>query len=374
MSSSHSHLASDGGIAGKLSEFEIVLPAGIDLHVHFREPGMEQKETMASGIIAARETGIATVVDMPNTIPPTDTYDNLIAKMKMAESYPGIIVSAGMTNNSVKSKQLKKMAKHAKILKCFLADSTGKLGIDEKNLKKGIKQISKINCIIFFHAEDPSYIRERTENSIELEVRPSIAEIESIKHVIELSHKFPNQKMHVTHVSTLEGGKLLLKETSENLSWDVLHKYLSFTTDLVAEKGNLAKMNPPLRTLRDRDGLLELLQNDKIPMVTSDHAPHTVSEKLGLVAGAPGVQELYPFLIDLDLRGVIPRNVLENVIYHRPKALLQSVGLDNIEGTVVVNTNENYVFDSSAIRSSCQWSLWEDYVFRGKITQTNFQI
>lgn len=374
MSSSHSHLTSDRGIAAKLSEFEIVLPAGIDLHVHFREPGMEHKETMASGIIAARETGIATVVDMPNTIPPTDTLENLLAKQKLAKQYPGIIISVGVTNNSVKSKQLKKMAKHTAMFKCFLANSTGNLGIDDKRLKKGIKQLSKFNCIIFFHAEDPTYIRERTEDSVELEVRPSIAEIESIKRVIELSHKFPNQKLHVTHVSTLEGAKLLLRETTDNLTWDVLHKYLSFTTDLVDEKGNFAKMNPPLRTMEDRDGLLELLQRDKIPMITSDHAPHTKSEKLGLVAGAPGVQELYPFLIDLHLRGIITRNILENVIYHRPKALLQSVGLDNIEGTVVVNTNENYILNQSTIRSSCKWSLWENYSFRGKITQTNYQV
>ena len=230
MSSSHSHLTADGGIATKLSDFEIVLPAGIDLHVHFREPGMEHKESMASGIFAARETGIATVNDMPNTIPPTDTLENLLAKQKTAERYPGIIISAGVTNKSVKSKELKKMAKQARILKCFLANSTGNLGIDDKHLKKGIKQLSKINCVIFFHAEDPSYIRERTEESIELEVRPSIAEVESIKRVIELSHKFPKQKMHVTHVSTLDGANLLLKENSENLTWDVLHKYLAFTT------------------------------------------------------------------------------------------------------------------------------------------------
>ncbi|MDH5402058.1 MAG: amidohydrolase family protein [Candidatus Heimdallarchaeota archaeon] len=343
----------------------ILLPQGIDLHVHFREPGMEHKENISTGMNAANAGGISDVFDMPNNIPVTDTLENINYKLKIGKNYQGYHVIGGFTNQAVETQELKKVAKHVKLLKVFLADSTGNLSIHERNLLKGFKLLEGLTSIIFVHAESSQFISNRYDNSKELEVRPKIAEIEGIKQVIEFANDYPNQLFHITHVSTGEGAKLLSKQ--KLISWDILPKYLDFTTDLVNNKGNLAKMNPPLREESDVKILNSLLEEGKIPIITSDHAPHTLTDKEQIVAGAPGVQELYPVLLDRFLNQKISRKILENVTFYNPQLLLSKVGIEINKKQMLIDPNDITEINKNWIKSKCGWSLWEGKVLKGKI-------
>ncbi len=340
------------------------LPSGIDLHVHFREPGLINKETMETGLNTAHAGGTTTVVDMPNTIPVTDTLDTLNHKLSIAEKNRGILLAGGLTDKSVNSGEIVKIANKTKILKAFLADSTGNLKIEWNHLIRGIKLLEN-RTLIMFHAEHSQYIKNRTEESLELDVRPIKAEVESIKQVLELANEFPEQLFHVTHVSSFDGAKLLVNQNE--VSWDVLPKYLQFTTDLVNTKGNFAKMNPPLRTNHDLEGLLQLFFQGKIPMLTSDHAPHTVEEKQKTVAGAPGVQELYYFALDHYLRGNISKEILMDVVHDNPKKILEKVGIQPLTRRIAVDRQAKFTLAKDKIISKCRWSLWEDFTFHGKI-------
>ncbi|MCE7734320.1 MAG: amidohydrolase family protein [Candidatus Heimdallarchaeota archaeon] len=345
-----------------------ILPAGIDLHVHFRDPGFPNKETMATGMRAAHFGGISAVVDMPNTNPPSDTIANVDHKIKLANNYPGIIIAGGLTDRSVQSGEAIKIAKKTRILKVFLAESTGNMIISESNLNRGLALIEDLSTLIMFHAEKSEMIKPRTIESKELDVRPIEAEIESIKFLLDLAPKYPNLKFHVTHVSTLEGAKILSRQNE--VSWDVLAKYLHFSTKLVDKIGNFAKMNPPLRTKLDVEGLQKLLIANKIPIITSDHAPHTISEKTSntqIIAGAPGVQETYPYLLHLYNSKIISKNVLINVIHDNPLKLLKSVGISPLTGHITHDPAGSFRLASEEIQSKCGWSLWQDFVFKGKI-------
>ncbi|MHA2170102.1 MAG: amidohydrolase family protein [Candidatus Kariarchaeaceae archaeon] len=344
------------------------LPSGIDIHVHFREPGFVQKETMASGMKAAHAGGITSVIDMPNTYPPTDSILHLQQKLTLAKKFPGLLLAGGLTDRSVSNQELRKMCNLTPILKAFLAESTGNLRITESNFLKGIQQISS-PALIMIHAEDPQLIQPRKKNSKELEVRPIEAEISSIKFVLEIANDHPDLTFHVTHVSSLDGAKLL--ERQDLVSWDVLAKYLCFTTEIVDDLGNFAKMNPPLRTKRDVVGLNELFRKNKIPILASDHAPHTIDEKLseGVIAGAPGVQETYLFLIDKYVTGEIKKEVVIDVIHNNPVELLESVGITPVVGEVQIDKSRVWNFSEENIQSKCGWSLWKDAKFHGKIVK-----
>lgn len=352
---------------------QITLPAGIDLHVHFREPGFTYKETMESGIKAAHAGGIGTVVDMPNTNPPASTPSALQNKLEIASHYKGIFLAAGVTDFTIEQSYIAELRQLTPIFKIFLAESTGNMRISPSNFTKALELLNQQPCFLMLHAEKSDLIKPRTSGSIENVVRPPKAEIESIQSILALSSKYENIKFHVTHVSTGRAAQLLADQ--KEISWDVLPKYYSFSEELVNSIGNFAKMNPPLRSKEDQAIILDLLQHDKIPMISSDHAPHTKDEKQqtqSIIAGSPGVQESYLTLIDLFVSKQISKQTMLNLIYENPKQILNHYGLEPVKGSVIVDTEQNYTFQSNDIKSKCNWSLWENYQFQGKIIEVNY--
>ncbi|MHA2503921.1 MAG: hypothetical protein ACXAE3_13760, partial [Candidatus Kariarchaeaceae archaeon] len=169
---------------------------------------------------------------------------------------------------------------------------------------------------------------------------------------------------HITHVSTSQAAELLYRS---KLSWDVLHKHLWFDETLVKSKGNYAKMNPPLRSAQDREILVEFLASGKVPIVTSDHAPHTIVDKRDPVAGAPGVQELYISMLDLYVRGLITKEIVTKTLYDNPKKILEKYNLNVRRGSIAFDTEDRFRFHADQIMSKSGWSLWENYEFSGKI-------
>lgn len=343
----------------------ITLSSGIDIHVHFREPGMHQKETMKTGMKAANSGGITTVIDMPNTIPPTDTLQNWQEKEQWASRYRGLNLAAGMTTNNIENGELSKLVDVCKLFKVFLANSTGNLGINATSIHKGLEIMDNKGCTLMFHAELPDLIRPRVPTCIENEVRPEIAEIQAIEYIMDLQQEYKGINFHITHVSTFDGANLLVDQN--RISWDILHKYIDFNAEYVSKMGNFARMNPPLRDERNVIGLNTLFEEGKIPMISSDHAPHTKSEKKNMIAGAPGVQELYYVLIDRYLNDSISRRIMEDTIVYNPNQFLEKIGIEPFLGEIIVDTELMTTVNDTFIKSKCGWSLWDGRTFKGRI-------
>lgn len=351
---------------------------GIDLHVHFREPGLTQKETLRTGMIAAHLGGIGTVLEMPNTIPAVDRYDHYIVKDNLIKKEVSfferlgiefrLFQAAALTDyNCGNLEELQQLNSVAKILKVFMANSTGNLGIEEANLVRGLSFICDETTerpLLIFHAELPDLI-SKTESWIKHHLnRPKEAEIQAVKRVLDLQNEF-DLPMHITHVSTFEAATLLSSQTK--VTWDVLPKHLEFSFDDMKRFGNLGIMNPPLRPEQDRKKLYDLFMDEKIHTISSDHAPHTLDEKKAAISGAPGVQETMMFLIDKWLSEEISKKYVEQLSYRKPKELLEKVGLKPTEGELVISTELDTKVDKKWVKSKCGWSLWEGKTLKGRI-------
>lgn len=351
---------------------------GIDVHVHFREPGLEQKETIKTGVKAAYAGGVGTVVEMPNTLPPVDNLDAFLKKENrikeslhfLKEQGIEFIIHQAAALTSANTNQLDvliSLAEKAKIFKVFLANSTGDLGIDNQDLKMGLEALKdeiKSSVLVIFHAEDPSQISQTTSWKNHHEKRPIEAEVDSIKHVLALKEEY-DLPMHITHVSTYQGAEILASQNK--ITWDVLPKHLEFSVKDLKQFGNFGVMNPPLRPESEREMLHSLFLEQKIPMLASDHAPHTLEEKKNPISGAPGVQELIPYAIDKWLNGEITKSYLGDLVFTRPKNLLEKVGLKIVEKPLYVDIDGFTMVDDKWLKSKCGWSLWKGCKFRGKI-------
>lgn len=355
------------------------LPIGIDFHVHFREPGYNWKENLKTGKKAAYLGGIDTVVEMPNTYPPVTTIDRWLLKNELArrdfsdEENRGnkvrVINAIALTeSNTRKSNKeaLLALVNRAKLVKVFMANSTGELGINNENMRQAFEWFSELDNppLVIFHAEDPKMIKSSNSWEDHSANRPVQAELNAIQKVLELKDHY-NLIPHITHVSSGSGASLLLKE--QRITWDTTPKYLAFNNSDMERFKNFGVMNPPLRSVEEQELLFDYFKSQKIPIISSDHAPHSLKDKESPISGAPGVQELYPYLIDQYLTGNITQDYLENVIFYNPAGVLKQCGYFIEKKILYVNKEGHNRIDKSWIMSKCKWSLWDGEVFKGNI-------
>ncbi len=288
----------------------VILPAGIDMHVHFRDPGMTHKEDFFTGTRSAAFGGISTVLDMPNNEPPTDTVSRFKDKLKLADRKAcidfGLYALAGRDH-----KGLRELTDRFKV---FLAPSTdveAHYGVDD------IKHILENKASVAFHCEDQKLFGAPGDDlSGHNENRPKESELSAIKSLAEL----PGKK-HVCHVTTSEALKLA-RELSCTTEVTPHHLFLSQEALL----GTHGKVNPPLRGDNEQLYLWEALERGDIDVIASDHAPHLESEKnvdfKDAPSGIPGVETMYPLLLNSVALGKLSLDTLVKAIAERPGELL----------------------------------------------------
>src|SRR3989338_8578363 len=251
---------------------KIVIPGLIDGHVHFREPGLTHKEDFLTGSMAAAAGGITTVLDMPNTIPPTTDFQRLEEKRKLArKSIVNYGFHFGSTNNNIA--EIEKANGIASV-KVYLDYTTGDLKLDDYN---ALKKIFSSNKTITVHGEN-----------------------ENILKAIELI-KNSNNHIHFCHVSSKEELYYIRKEKIKNsASVEVCPHHLFLTAKDLNELGNFGEMKPGLKTKDDQKALWEGIHNGKVNTIATDHAPHTKEEKMqaNYPYGVPGCETMLPLLLD----------------------------------------------------------------------------
>lgn len=372
-------------------EGKYVFPGVIDDQVHFREPGLTHKGTIETESRAAVAGGITSFIEMPNTVPQATTIEKLEEKFDIAAktSFANYSFMFGGTNDNL-DEILKVDSKKVAGLKLFLGSSTGNMLVDNPQVLEKI--FSSTNLLISAHCEDEATIKKNLEvhlekygNDIPIECHPTIRSTEacylSSSKAIELAKK-TGARLHVFHVSTgketkLFSNKIPLKD--KKITAEVCIHHLWFSDEDYKTKGTLIKWNPAVKTAKDRDELWKALLDDRIDVVASDHAPHTLEEKKNLYTSAPSggplVQHALPAMLEMHHKGRISLEKIVEKMCHNPAILFQIEKRGYIRpgyfaDLVVVDINNPWSVKKDNILYKCGWSPFEGTIFKSRITHT----
>ncbi len=292
---------------------KLVLPAAIDAHVHFRDPGMTAKEDFSTGSLAALCGGVTCVLDMPNTRPATTSISTLRDKKKIAASKS--LVDFGLFAGVKPGINTANLAKEAVGFKLYMGSTTGELLVpDLKDVTKELRDIGVTGKILAVHAEDESLRSKEIEKNLEdhLRNRSNLIEASAIK---KITAQAKDCRLHICHVSAKDS--IPLVTGVRGLTSEVSPHHLLLDKGMSSSLGTNGKVNPPLRKREDRQALFQALKEGKLDIIASDHAPHTIEEKQEdfdyAPSGVPGVETMVPLILQLvkekhlDLNGAVKR-------------------------------------------------------------------
>lgn len=368
-----------------------LLPGMIDDQVHFREPGLTHKATIESESKAAVAGGITSFIEMPNTLPQATTIDLLEDKFAIAEntSWANYSFMFGGTNDNLEE-ILKVDPLKVAGLKLFLGSSTGNMLVDDPKILEEI--FSKTKLLISAHCEDETTIKQNLAKyeaeygeNIPIELHPKIRSEEacyiSSSRAIKLAEK-TGARLHVFHLSTEKETHLFSNKkplAKKKITAEVCVHHLWFTDEDYKTKGTKIKWNPAVKTEKDRDGLLKALLDDRIDVIATDHAPHTLEEKnnsyLKAPSGGPLVQHALVALLELHHRGKISLEKIVEKMAHNPAILFQIKERGYIRkgykaDLVLVDLNSPWMVKKENILYKCAWSPFEGTTFKSRVTHT----
>lgn len=271
----------------------VVAPGLMDVHVHFRDPGLTYKEDIQTGARAAAKGGFTTVVCMANTKPPIDNVETLKYVLKEGEKTGIRVLSAATVSKGLMGAELTDMeALKANGAAGFTDDGIPLL--NETLVKDAMEMAAKLNLPLSFHEEDPAFIVNNGINhgsvSEQLGIygSPALAEDSLVARdlMIALHTKAPVNIQHISSKNSVKAVKFA-KELGAEVYAEVTPHHFSLTEEAVLKHGTLAKMNPPLRTEEDRQALIQGLKDGSIDIIATDHAPHSTEEKAKGLKEAP---------------------------------------------------------------------------------------
>lgn len=310
----------------------LILPGAIDIHVHFRDPGMTKKENWYTGSCAAAAGGVTTVIDHPNTIPPT--IDPVSFKKKQKEAKKSIIdygINAGVTQNLNHLKSLWELGATA-FGEIFMAESTGALNVNDRTLEEALGIIENLGAVACIHAEDEEtrksfvhHLKGASQPEYYSKSRPPLSEKIAVEKAIKMAG---NVKLHFCHISAGESLEIIKNEkaSNKNITCEVAPHHLFLSTKDYKRLGTLGKMNPPLRDYYSQQELWGGLNDGTVDIIASDHAPHLEPEKMTDIwsapAGVPGVETMMPLMLLAVKRNLITLKRLLEVTCLNPAHLL----------------------------------------------------
>jgi dihydroorotase len=371
-------------------EGKLLLPGLIDDQVHFREPGLIHKGDIFTESRAAVAGGITSYMEQPNTKPAATTIEELEKKYKRASevSIANYSFNMGATNDNLE--ELKKVSKtEVAGIKIFMGSSTGNMLVDAQNTLEGIFQLDHQ---LITHCEDEGTIRANLEKAkaqygenIPMRMHPVIRSEEacylSSSFAVELAKKY-NSRLHVFHISTAKETELFTSKiplSEKRITSEVCIHHLWFDDSQYDTKGSLIKWNPAVKTAADRDGLWEALLDDRLDVVATDHAPHTMDEKnnpyLSAPSGGPLVQHALQAMLQKVEEGKITIEKVVEKMAHAPADLFRIEGRGYIrEGyyadLVVVDPSKSQTVSKDNLFYKCGWSPFEGETFSNVVEAT----
>lgn len=373
------------------AEGSFLIPGVIDDQVHFREPGLTHKGDIASESKAAVAGGITSFIEQPNTIPNAVTQELLEEKYQIASktSHANYSFMMGGTNDNLEE-ILKTNPKNVAGLKLFLGSSTGDMLVDSSASLEKI--FSNTKLLIAVHSEDETIVKNNLAkykeiygDDIPVEKHPEIRSVsacyESTVRVIELAKK-TGARLHVFHISTAKELDLFTNKIpleKKQITAEVCIHHLWFTDADYETKGSLIKWNPAVKSQEDKDALWKALLDDRIDVIATDHAPHTLEEKSNpyttCPSGGPLVQHALVAMMESYSKGKISIEKIVEKMCHNPAKIFNIENRGFIkEGyfadLVLVNPHMPWNVKKENIIAKCGWSPFEGINFKSRVTHT----
>jgi dihydroorotase len=373
------------------AEGNFLIPGAIDDQVHFREPGLTHKGDIESESRAAVAGGITSFIEQPNTIPNALTQEILEEKYQIAEnnSFANYSFMMGASNDNL-AEVLKTNPKNVAGIKIFLGSSTGNMLVDNEEVLERI--FSSTPLLIAVHCEDETTIKNNLEKfkaeygedipvSAHHLIRSEEACYLSSSKAIALAKK-TGARLHIFHLSTAKEMDLFTNKIpleQKKITAEVCIHHLWFTNADYDTKGNFIKWNPAVKTENDRNALWEALLDDRIDVIATDHAPHTLEEKqqsyLKAPSGGPLVQHVVVAMFEAYLQGKISVEKIVQKMAHNPATLFKIekrgfVKVGYYADLAIVNSGLPWTVKKDNIFAKCGWSPFEDFTFRSRITHT----
>lgn len=368
-----------------------LLPGAIDDQVHFREPGLTHKADIYSEAKSAVAGGVTSFMEMPNTVPATTTIDLLEQKYSRAAevSLANYSFFMGTTNNNLEE-LLKVDASKVCGVKIFMGSSTGDMLVD--NVLALEKIFTQVKTLIAVHCEDDPMVKENLEkfkaefgDSLEAKHHPAIRSEEvcykSSSFAVALAKKC-GTRLHILHISTakeldLFQNNLPLKD--KKITAEACIHHLWFSEEDYATRGNYIKWNPAVKKATDRDAILQAVLDDRIDVIATDHAPHTIAEKeqsyILAPSGGPLLQHSVVTMLEMYHQGKISLEKIVQKMAHNVADLFRIQNRGYVrEGyaadLVLVDLNNPWTVSKENVLSKCGWSPFEGFTFKSKVIQT----
>ena len=386
-----SNLEYDKGIKIIDGNGRIAIPGMIDDQVHFREPGLTHKGNISTESKAAIAGGVTSYFEMPNTFPNTTSRKEFEKKIQIASknSFANFSFMFGGTNDNID--EIKKLDhKEVAGIKLFLGSSTGKMLIDNQDSIENI--FNNTSLPISAHCEDEQTIKDNTEyfknlygDDIPISAHPKIrsdkACLKSSSFAVKLAKK-TGARLNVFHISTAIELNLFdngIELNDKKITSEVCAHHLWFTDNNYIELGSKIKWNPAIKSKNDRDALWKALKDDKIDIIASDHAPHTIEEKnnkyLSCPSGGPMVQHtILSLLQNCKKYGVSFEKIVEKIA-HNPAIIFKVNNRGFIRkgyyaDIVLIDTNTPTIVTKDSLLYKCGWSPFEGQKFDNSIYKT----
>ncbi|MHB1177509.1 MAG: dihydroorotase [Daejeonella sp.] len=368
-----------------------LFPGCIDDQVHFREPGLTHKADIYTESRAAVAGGITSFMEMPNTIPNTLTQQLLEDKYQIAARSSAANYSFFMgAGNDNLEEVLKTDPRNVCGIKVFMGSSTGNMLVDNRKTLEGI--FSQAPLLVAVHCEDEATIRANAENFKSLygddltsgmhpQIRTAEACYKSSSFAVELAKKH-NTRLHVLHISSAIETALFdnsIPLSKKRITAEACIHHLWFSDADYAEKGNWIKWNPAIKSGSDREEIFKALMDGRIDIVATDHAPHTIEEKLQpfikAPSGGPLVQHALIAMLEFYKQGKISLEKIAEKMAHNPAICFQVEKRGFIrEGywadLVLVDLNKLSEVKPGNILSKCGWSPFEGIIFSSSVSIT----
>ena len=323
-----------------------VLPGLIDCHVHFREPGLTHKEDFLTGSMAAAKGGITTILDMPNTLPPTTTISALEEKRKLAAKS---VVNYGLIFGATKDNiaDIKK-AKNIAAVKLYMDYTTGDLKVDDF---EAISDIFKSSKMTILHAEE-----ENVKNAVDILIKNKI-----------------KNRLHIAHVSSQKELEYAKNNKLKNqISIEVTPHHLFMNEKDLQSLGAFAEMKPRLKTENDQKALWQGIENGTVDIIATDHAPHLKEEKekANYPFGVPGVETMLSLLLDAFNSNKIRLQTIIKLCCENPAKIFKIKNKGFLkEGydadLVVVDLDKRQAVRNEDLLTKCKWSPFEGKILKG---------
>ena len=361
-----------------------IFPGMIDTQVHFRDPGANHKEDLFTGSRAAALGGITTFFDMPNTAPSTTNKEELRKKISMAQekciTNYGFFI--GATEDNVE--EIKRVVGMEGLcgVKIFLGSSTGDLLLENKVVIE--KMFKEIPIMFSIHSEDEQIMRANKAKLVNPTVmdhykwRSKESALSSTKKIIAIA-KSASKKIHVLHISTAEEVDYLLQH-KEHATFEITPQHLHLhAPDCYEKLGSFAQMNPPIRERYHQDRLWEAVANSEVSILGSDHAPHTQEEKAQTYptspSGIPGVQTIFPLMLNAALEGKLTINQLVKYMVENPVKIFKiknkgEVTEDYDADLTIVNLKGKSIIQNKEMASRVGWTPFDGKELLGSISMT----